>query len=418
MRHTKHALMVAFHYPPEGSSSGVLRTLKFTRYLGDYGWNVTVLTIHASAYAEADSSLESQVPRPCNGRTNTISRCKDPRDQRPLSVVDRTSRIQRRAPWAWWAIPAGTRILWRERVNVIYSTSPCATAHIIGQALARRSGLPWVMDFRDPWDHDQLASISSPLAASFARSREATGVVLAKRVVASTSALSEAMRARYPAVPPEKFVAISNGYDESDFSSITRTFSPRRRCLEILHAGNLHIGFRDPAPLFCCCRRLLQAGKLRPTDLRIRFLGAGAEAQRLQTVVQLGALQAQVEFLPRLGYASALEHMAAADILLLLQASAHTADLVPAKLYEYARVGRPVLALVTPRATWDEVHRLRAGWTLDPANEDALADLILHVLTTFHAGGLGDVRPAMQELVVCERKRLTGQLAAVFDGVM
>ena len=371
--------MVAFHYPPEGSSSGVLRTLKFTRYLGDYGWNVTVLTIHASAYAEADSSLESQVPDRV-----TVVRTRYLDAKKHLAIKGRylswTALPDRWAPWAWWAIPAGTRILWRERVNVIYSTSPCATAHIIGQALARRSGLPWVMDFRDPWYHDQLASISSPLAASFARSREATGVVLAKRVVASTSALSEAMRARYPAVPPENFVAISNGYDESDFSSITRTFSPRRRCLEILHAGNLHIGFRDPAPLFRCCRRLLQAGKLRPTDLRIRFLGAGAEAQRLQTVVQLGALQAQVEFLPRLGYASALEHMAAADILLLLQASAHTADLVPAKLYEYARVGRPVLALVTPGATWDEVHRLRAGWTLDPANEDALADLILHVL--------------------------------------
>ena len=58
----KHALFVAFHYPPEANSSGVLRTLKFTRYLPNFGWRVTVLTINPDAYEVTDATLIDQIP--------------------------------------------------------------------------------------------------------------------------------------------------------------------------------------------------------------------------------------------------------------------------------------------------------------------------------------------------------------------
>src|SRR5229473_4827401 len=57
----RHALFVAFHYPPEASSSGVLRTLKYSRYLPERGWRVTVITPHTSAYTVCDSQLEEQI---------------------------------------------------------------------------------------------------------------------------------------------------------------------------------------------------------------------------------------------------------------------------------------------------------------------------------------------------------------------
>src|ERR1700687_126639 len=59
----KHALVVAYHYPPESSSSGVLRTLKYTRYLGRFGWRVTVLTLDREAYQVTDPKLEEQIPQ-------------------------------------------------------------------------------------------------------------------------------------------------------------------------------------------------------------------------------------------------------------------------------------------------------------------------------------------------------------------
>ena len=62
MPNSPHALFVAFHYPPEAGSSGVLRTLKYTRYLREFGWRVSVLTVEPSAYAVRDESLCAQVP--------------------------------------------------------------------------------------------------------------------------------------------------------------------------------------------------------------------------------------------------------------------------------------------------------------------------------------------------------------------
>src|SRR6266550_959743 len=62
MDELKHALFVAFHYPPEASSSGVLRTLKYSRYLADYGWRVTIVAPQTGAYAVVDTHLERQIP--------------------------------------------------------------------------------------------------------------------------------------------------------------------------------------------------------------------------------------------------------------------------------------------------------------------------------------------------------------------
>src|SRR5260221_14425404 len=58
----RHALFVAFHYPPEASSSGVLRTLKYTRYLREFGWRVSVVTLDPAAYSVLDPGLEQEIP--------------------------------------------------------------------------------------------------------------------------------------------------------------------------------------------------------------------------------------------------------------------------------------------------------------------------------------------------------------------
>jgi len=59
----QHALFVAYHYPPEASSSGVLRTLKYTRHLGDHGWRITVVAPERDAYGIVDPQLERQIPQ-------------------------------------------------------------------------------------------------------------------------------------------------------------------------------------------------------------------------------------------------------------------------------------------------------------------------------------------------------------------
>src|SRR5713226_5295033 len=211
----RHALFVAYHYPPESSSSGVLRTLKHTRYLGRFGWRVTVLTLNREAYQVTDPKLEEQIPgdvRVVRTRFIDVKRHLAIRGVYPswLAIPDRW------IGWWPWAVAAGHRVMKHDPVDVIYSTSPHATAHLIGLALSRRSRTPWVADFRDPWYEEPPEPGTSWIAQFAARRLERVVFRHADRILASTGRLRDMLAARYPWKPRERFTAIPNGYDEDD----------------------------------------------------------------------------------------------------------------------------------------------------------------------------------------------------------
>ena len=134
----KHVLFVAFHYPPEANSSGVLRTLKFSRYLSNYGWRVTVLTINTGAYEVIDETLVEQIPDNVRViRTNFID------TKRHLSIAGLYPAIlavpDRWVGWYPWAVKAGKQLLRDEKFDLIYSTSPLGTAHLISSKLSKFS---------------------------------------------------------------------------------------------------------------------------------------------------------------------------------------------------------------------------------------------------------------------------------------
>src|SRR6266536_3099051 len=186
----KHALVVAYHYPPESSSSGVLRTLKYTRYLGQFGWRVTVLTLNRDAYEVTDPGLEDQIPgevRVIRTPFIDVKRHLAIRGSYPslLAIPDRW------AGWWPWAVAAGRRVLSETPVDVIYSTSPHATAHLIALSLVRRSRVYWVADFRDPWYEEPPEPGTTRLGQFAARRLERLVVRRADRIVASTVRLRD-----------------------------------------------------------------------------------------------------------------------------------------------------------------------------------------------------------------------------------
>src|SRR5215831_335477 len=325
-----HALFIAYHYPPE-SSSGVLRTLKHTRYLGRFGWRVTVLTLDRRAYDTVDPHLEGQVPADVR-----VVRTPFVEVKRHLAVRGRYPSIlaipDRWIGWWPWAVPAGRRIVRSDPVDVIYSTSPHATAHLIALSLVRRV------------------------------------VARADRIVASTMRLRNMLASRYPWRPREAFLAIPNGYDEEDFAHIAAPAEEPGKEMLIVHAGSINENFRDPRPMFEAVRRAVAEGGMEQSRIRIRFLGAGpfGESVAMQEAVRQAGLAANVEFRPRLSYQDSLLEQSRASVLLLLQASPDTINLVPAKLFEYLRTRRPVLALVPEGATAEVLRDTGGGWVVEP----------------------------------------------------
>src|SRR5690606_38818671 len=122
------------------------------------------------------------------------------------------------ASWQLWGVRAGQRLAHERGVRAIWSTYPIATAHKIGATLARRTGLPWIADFRDPMAQEGYPADPRRWQA-FKRIEEAAAARASRLVFVSPSAL-ELYRDRYPGTPPEHMVLIENGYDESSFDGL------------------------------------------------------------------------------------------------------------------------------------------------------------------------------------------------------
>jgi glycosyltransferase involved in cell wall biosynthesis len=416
----RHALFVAFHYPPEASSSGVLRTLKYSRYLAEFGWRVSVITPEISAYTVCDEGLIQQIPR-----GTRVIRTRYLNTKRHLSIRGVYPALLA-VPDVWigwlpWAVAAGQRVMASDPADVIYSTSPHATAHLIAYWLARRSGKAWVADFRDPWYEDPPEP-GTPDGAVFRAANQSLEKLVIGRcdaVVTSTKALGAMLQERYPGKRPSDFHVILNGYDEADFPQVVSHVPRKDPSLRIVHAGNINEQFRDPRPLLAALARLISAGQLAVAELDIQFVGGGPFGSSLKMQSFLGStpLSSAVSFLPREPYEVSLQRLFTADLLLLLQASDDTVGLVPAKLYEYLRAQRPILALVKTGAVTEILEATGGGWIADPNDPASLDATLAEVIHNWRDNRLAARCASATVLRRFNRRALTSQLAAVFDTV-
>lgn len=407
-------LLVAYHYPPEGGSSGVLRALKFSKYLPAYGWTPHVLTLRPSFYEARDDRLSGDIPPEA-----VIHRTLGFDTARHLAIRGRywgaLAVPDRFVSWIPFATARGLRVIARERIEAIFSTSPPATAHLIALMLHRWTGRPWIADFRDPWIEEGIHPPPGTRRDRVERMLERRVVRGADRIVATTPRLAEEIRTRHRDLDPASVRVIFNGFDGLDFEHAAAP--PRRDRFELLHAGLVTPDFRDPTPVLEAVAGLLREGRLPGDRFRIVFLGGGeylnSEAFR-STVNRLG-LASIVEVAGRVSHDEAIRRQRAAGALLLLQASEDTRQLIPAKAFEYLRTDRPVLVLTLEGDTADLFRGMVSCRVHPPEDRAGLSDAILGF---FHAwerdpAGIGIGRPIERY----ERRALTGELAALLDEV-
>lgn len=339
----RRVLMVAFHFPPQSGSSGILRTLNFVKNLPQHGWQPQVLTAAARAYVEQRNDLVASIPPDVavhRGFALDAARHLSIRGKYPrvLALPDRWS--------SWWlgAVFQGWRTLRREPPDVIWSTYPLSTAHAIGASLARWSGRPWVADFRDPMV--STAYPAEPLLRAVWQRIEQRVMHSAALCVFTTQRAAQTYAARYPQAAA-RCVVIENGYDESAFEGVT----PERGGLPpdtllLLHSGLIYPQDRNPSAFFQALQAMLEAGELRRDRVRVRFR-APHHANEVVEFARRCGVEDLIEVAPPIPYRQAIAEMMGADVLLLFQGSHFNAQ-VPAKVYEYLRAQRQLLAAVDP----------------------------------------------------------------------
>ena len=413
--------MIAFHYPPLQTGSGVERAHAFVRYLPEHGWEPLVLTVTPGLHHAGQGGADGAA---------AICGQFEPAD---AARVFRTPALDAAAHFAvggrypgmlalpdrwitWWlsAVPAGLRLIRRYRPYAIWSTYPIATAHLIGLALHRCSGLPWLAEFRDPMlDHDY------PPAPRRHRQHawiERQAVQRCAALVCATPGAAKALAQRHPRLAPQRLHVIANGYDEVPFARLER--QPRSapggsRLFRLLHSGVVYPSERDPRQLFAAIARLRTNGVIHANTFRLVLRASGHDDFLRALMAVHDGLGELVELAPALPRQAALAEMLDADGLLVLQA-ANCNHQVPAKVYEYLRAQRPVLAL-TDRAG-DTAHVLRQAGIADMAPLDD-RDAIAAALAAFlHRCRMGEP-PVPERTAVLQHTRAarTRDLASLLD---
>ena len=369
---TRNVLMVAYHYPPQKGSSGLLRTLKFSRYLLEYGWTPTILTVHPRAYELCDDSQLADIPKEVE-----VIRAFAVDTKRHLAIAGRYPRFaalpDRWVSWMAGAIPAGVQAIRRKKIDVIFTTYPIATSPLIGYYLHKFTGRPWVLDLRDPMMDDDHPT-DPTVRKSYARI-ETSAVANASRIIFTAAASRDIYLERYPQLKPEICNVISNGFDEEDFAQLKpRDPSARSGPIDLLHAGLIYPHERNPQPFFEALSRLKKSGTISADTLQVKLRSSGNEAEYARTLSRL-AIDDVVNLLPPIPYRESLQEAANSAGLLLLQGPSCDHQ-IPAKAYEYLRVGRPILALASQAGATAALLRECGGATIvniEDTNEIELA---------------------------------------------
>ena len=423
------ALIVSYYFPPAGGG-GVQRVLKLCKHLPAFGWDVDVLAPDDPKWVAHDPGLAAEIPA---GTVVHRARYRGPSDERPAAdvlagaeglrgVATRAGLYGRqllvpdpRVVWVPDAARAAVRIVRERSANVVLTTSPPSSAHMIGNLVARRTGVPWIADLRDSW----LANPHRRYDRRSVRAKRAVLETMARRTFARVSALTavtetiaDEARALAPAGTPS--AVISNGCDFDEFAGLEHTPSDR---LRILHAG-FFFGVRSPRPFLEALARLLADRPELREVIEARFVGGFRTADRQWAEsLGLGAALRIDGFLP---HDQALAAMKGADALLLLipRAGGLGLSVLSGKLFEYLAAERPVLALVPPEGIAADLLRSTGFARIaDPDDVGAIRVQLEDLVEAWRAGDLGD-RPLPADLRErLDRRTRASEMADVFRSV-
>lgn len=402
--------MIAFYLPPFSASSGIQRTIRFAQNLPEFGWVPILLGPHPRAYfARNDASVGEIAQHVRVYRAAAFDAARHFAIGRwypeLLALPDRY------ASWLIGAIPLGLKLIRELQPRVIWSTYPVATAHLIGYALSRLSGLPWVADFRDPMVYESWPETRLSRGAYEWIERRAARHA-ARSVFVAHGAL-ELFERKYRGVEPARTELITNGYEESAFESV-RPCARSSGSITLIHAGILDVPDRDPEQFFAALAEMRAAGELGTRPLRIVLRATGHDALHRETIARY-ELQDIVTLEGTIGYREALNEMCASDGLLLFQGPQCNRQ-IPAKLYEYLRAGRPIFALIDRGG--DTYRQLSYVGVRSAAQIDDRAEIrkaFGAYLAALAGNGDGGVPRDVAEQF--DRRRLTGRLAELFDKV-
>ncbi len=435
----KKALIVTYYWPPDGGG-GVQRVSKFCKYLREYGWEPLVLTANSRSSLQQDPSLAkdiagiSEVRRAFSLEPHLLYNClqriagrSGAQTKKPAAGGSKSRAIRlageyirlnlfipdSRRGWLHFAVKEGLRILHKHNPEVIFSTAPPYTAHLIARKLKEKSNLPWVADFRDPWT-ENLAYNTVPRlrpVRAITRRMEHNTLMQADCVLTVGSGLRELLQSKLPAKEQSKIQVIPNGYDREDIRTPAQKTDPGRFILSLYGTAYIN-GF--PYEVFQAAQKLANTDSAFASELLFRLVGKTPTDIRARLCQYVPEQNLNVEsYIP---HESMLDMIYQPQILLLIINDLPDNRLViTGKIFDYLPTGNPILGIGPPDGDAAKILKeTGAGRMFDYGDRRGIENFLAECRAQWKQGRLGK---GVQSFPAYERSSLTKALADTFENL-
>ncbi len=373
----KRVLIIAYYFPPLGMG-GVQRASKLAKYLPQLGYSVDVLTVKPIRYPAHDASLLDELPETVKlhragstdpARIAHLLKLRLPRGTKLGSAVKRSGRYwpDSKIGWKKKALAMGERIIAENRPDIILSTSPPMTAHLIAMELAEKHHIKWVADFRDFWESRQPEDVFSDDLVI----KKSYGLL--HRIHKQADMVTRVNDAIGSEIS-DKPISLQGGYDPSDFVNIeTETDSSQFLITYLGSSGPL-----------CPLDRIIEAvGRARDidslfaNDVKVKIIGQN-EATVLEECLKKNNLTDRVAFTGYLSHQTAIREASHGDLSLISLAE-DCPGILPGKIFDLLPLSAPILAVVPePGEAAKIIRATNAGLCVSPTDVDQVAEKMLY----------------------------------------
>ena len=435
----KRVLIITYYWPPTGGS-GVQRWVKFAKYLPSEGWQPVIYTPENPEQLAVDTTLEKEVPAEAEIVKTHITEpyelyrkflkksghSKDAVEVNPVNAQNKTF-LQKAAMWVrgnffrpdprcMWIDPSVRfleKYLKDHPVDLIVSTGPPQSMHLIGRKLAQRTGLPWIADFRDPW-----TKIFYFKHLCLTKATERWHMKMEKRVLDEATrvvAVSPLVQQEFQAMTKTPVELITNGFDECDFAAeaCKEAAGGPDTDFTVTHTG-LFAADGNPTVLWEVLAEKCAADEDFSRLLKIRLVGKTDE--QIVSSIKAAGLEANLIDMGYQPHNIAIDQQRTASLLILpLRKEPEYKAVLPGKLFEYLASWRPVLGIGQPDGAMAMIlDSSKAGKVLDWNDKAEISKFIDYCWKKHQKG---DITIEGADLSQFTRRNLTARMAALFDSL-